>query len=411
MSSIWFVAALAIELCLLASCAARDGRWTKWSEWKACSVSCGQGQRSRYRECRPTPSLGGKWCQGNYRESKQCNTGVPCSVHGEWGQWTPWTVCSVSCGEGNRHRYRVCDSPHPASEGNVCQGSAQESQACFALKDCPRDGKWSSWSQWSSCSVTCGQGGSIHRYRSCNNPPPSGNGRPCDGLAHSVQSCQAKIKCPVNGQWSEWTEWTECSVTCGAGEQRRWRGCDEPPPLFGGNDCNRTEAGELQIRSCNGDLLHCPVDGKWSEWGEWGDCNTPNCESSTQPAYSLRQRSCDSPRPAHNGSMCQGTFLQAGLCLQPINCRVDGGWSEWSGWTCLKELARRTRVCNNPLPSNGGRPCKGSKIEFYSREDEHYSELCPNFSTDDEDLSGFSGSGSGMQVESEEEEIIDPRIL
>ena len=40
------------------------------------------------------------------------------------------------------------------------------------------DGGYSKWSDWSSCSVTCG-GGLMWRNRQCNNPMPSGDGKTC----------------------------------------------------------------------------------------------------------------------------------------------------------------------------------------------------------------------------------------
>ncbi|XP_073477842.1 complement component C6 [Aquarana catesbeiana] len=40
---------------------------------------------------------------------------------------------------------------------------------------------------------------------------------------------------------------------------------------------------------------------------------------------------------------------------------VDGSWNCWSSWSeCdSSRVRRRTRQCNNPVPSNGGKPCEG----------------------------------------------------
>lgn len=44
---------------------------------------------------------------------------------------------------------------------------------------------------------------------------------------------------------------------------------------------------------------------------------------------------------------------------------VNGGWGQWSEWkTCNAQCQSiRTRSCDNPEPSNGGRECVGDKLE------------------------------------------------
>ena len=50
---------------------------------------------------------------------------------------------------------------------------------------------------------------------------------------------------------------------------------------------------------------------------------------------------------------------------------LDGGWSSWSPWeTCSKtcgilggSVLRRSRVCNQPPPMNGGASCPGNDTE------------------------------------------------
>ena len=53
-------------------------------------------------------------------------------VHGGWGGWEGWTQCSVTCGNGIRSRARSCDSPAAA----FCHGIATESEACNE-QQCP----------------------------------------------------------------------------------------------------------------------------------------------------------------------------------------------------------------------------------------------------------------------------------
>ncbi|XP_015235221.1 PREDICTED: thrombospondin type-1 domain-containing protein 1 isoform X1 [Cyprinodon variegatus] len=51
-----------------------------------------------------------------------------------WGPWQPWSVCSVSCGEGVRERARECLLPSGV-EGVKCAGMVKERSPC-SLEDC-----------------------------------------------------------------------------------------------------------------------------------------------------------------------------------------------------------------------------------------------------------------------------------
>jgi hypothetical protein len=52
---------------------------------------------------------------------------------------------------------------------------------------------------------------------------------------------------------------------------------------------------------------------------------------------------------------------------------VNGGWSSWSSWSectstgqpnsCGRGTQKRTRLCTNPTPLNGGRTCPGSNVQ------------------------------------------------
>ena len=58
------------------------------------------------------------------------------------------------------------------------------------------DGKWSSWSKYGGCSVTCG-GGSQYRSRKCNKPAPENGGKPCVGASQQSRRCNSQ-RCQSN---------------------------------------------------------------------------------------------------------------------------------------------------------------------------------------------------------------------
>ncbi|KAI4488514.1 hypothetical protein M0802_011554 [Mischocyttarus mexicanus] len=56
-----------------------DGSWGEWGSWSECSRSCGAGVSIIERKCdHPEPAHGGKFCIGERRRYKICNT-EPCS--------------------------------------------------------------------------------------------------------------------------------------------------------------------------------------------------------------------------------------------------------------------------------------------------------------------------------------------
>ncbi len=58
------------------------------------------------------------------------------AVHGGWGAWTDWGACSLSCGGGVTLRQRKCNNPEPAYGGRPCVG--QDSQLDYCNKEhCP----------------------------------------------------------------------------------------------------------------------------------------------------------------------------------------------------------------------------------------------------------------------------------
>lgn len=145
-----------------------DGNWGVWFPPGPCSVSCGEGLQLSSRRCdNPSPTYGGKQCEGQSTRTSVCNSPCPgktqsqatfklwpsnadlmwiafrLSVHGHWTGWSNWDECSSSCIQPNggsfRTRRRSCSNPVPSLNppGNECQGEDSQTEHCNHLPHCP----------------------------------------------------------------------------------------------------------------------------------------------------------------------------------------------------------------------------------------------------------------------------------
>ncbi|XP_053692822.1 A disintegrin and metalloproteinase with thrombospondin motifs 20 isoform X2 [Sabethes cyaneus] len=92
---------------------------TQHMPW-ADGTSCGENQ----------------WCQKG--ECVHVNREALQPQDGGWGQWSPFSECSRSCGGGVQISTRVCDSPSPENGGKYCIGIRMQYRSCNS-HDCPDD--------------------------------------------------------------------------------------------------------------------------------------------------------------------------------------------------------------------------------------------------------------------------------
>ncbi|CAL4112653.1 unnamed protein product, partial [Meganyctiphanes norvegica] len=285
-----------------------DGSWSAWDPFGECSLSCGDGVRVRRRYCTaPAPLYGGKPCSGPGNEQELCHP-KDCPVNGNWSSWSSWSECSTTCGSGLRQRTRLCDSPRPEAGGDKCSGDDLEVTPCES-PPCLIDGNWGGWGSWSSCSVSCG-GGVQQRRRVCDDPPPANDGRYCPGSDTLEDYCNLDA-CPVNGGWSSWSAWGACTATCGGGQQRRFRTCNNPVPSPDGRACTGSDS---DTETCNTD--DCLVSGSWSHWGEWSSCSI-----ACGPGIRVRIRKCNTPQSLFSGNACPGDHKETTSCEGTV-CNV-----------------------------------------------------------------------------------------
>uniref|UniRef100_A0AAQ4R8U8 Adhesion G protein-coupled receptor B3 n=1 Tax=Gasterosteus aculeatus aculeatus TaxID=481459 RepID=A0AAQ4R8U8_GASAC len=164
------------------------GVWEEWSPWSLCSFTCGRGHRTRTRMCAP-PQHGGRACDGPETQTKLCNIAL-CPVDGQWQEWSSWSDCSVTCANGTQQRTRQCSAA--AHGGSECRGHWAESRECHN-PDCTANGQWNPWGPWSGCSKSC-DGGWQRRARVCQGAAQTG--QQCDGTGEEVRKCSDQ-RCPA----------------------------------------------------------------------------------------------------------------------------------------------------------------------------------------------------------------------
>ncbi|KAM5129639.1 thrombospondin-1 [Mantella aurantiaca] len=214
-----------------------DG-WSPWSDWTPCSVTCGHGVQQRGRSC---DSLNNR-CEGSSVQTRSCiiqECDKRFKQDGGWSHWSPWSSCSVTCGTGMITRIRLCNSPVPQLNGKHCVGEGRENKPC--QKDpCPINGHWGPWSPWDICSLTCGSGVQ-KRERLCNNPKPQFGGKDCPGDNVDNRICN-KQDCPIDGCLSNPCF---AGVTCTSFADGSWQ-CGACPIGYRGNGVECTDIDECK---------------------------------------------------------------------------------------------------------------------------------------------------------------------
>lgn len=258
---------------------------------------------------------GGEGCKGRYNQMEGCTIRqCPSPVDCQWSNWTPWSTCSKSCGEGSMVKKRSIYQ-QAKNGGKSCQGRNKEERKC-STNDCPPVEEVippidKSCRPGIACKTKEHCPDVLQKYRDiqaldrkdekritivkqlkdlvCNkeekafcckgkkgtselegfvlSTPPTINilPEPITKRTQSTRSPPQEVGNRIGavGDWTPWSEWTPCSSSCGGGAQGRTRQCARSNPL----DC--PQQLEQETRTCNYQPCETgSTSGKICEWVE-----------------------------------------------------------------------------------------------------------------------------------------------
>ncbi|CAM4880153.1 unnamed protein product [Rotaria socialis] len=277
-----------------------------------------------------------------------------------YSDWTNWTSCTVTCGQGQQMRARNAmagSCTEPLLETRICQ---MEPCPCIFTQDIyistfqklPPVDNFVGWIEKDDQTGYTNSTESVYIGDHLDN----------NTIVHSYNCSEFICKdsslvtvltanCSKDCQFEPWTEWTSCNITCGGnGNQTRSRG--KIPAAGNGTDCIGSDIETLLCSS-----LPCVGACLTTEWTDFTPCSK-SCGLGSQ----IRTRNFTSQQPNCTDSLIEVRDCNIGCCS------VDGNWSPWSPWNnctadCNGGERVRTRQCNQPTPQCDGAPCGGASSQ------------------------------------------------
>ncbi|XP_066935500.1 protocadherin Fat 4-like isoform X3 [Clytia hemisphaerica] len=254
----------------------------------------------------------------------------------EVDSWTAWSGCSASCGDGGQQkRKRFVTQEKKCDDGKKCP-ELKETRPCNQ-KCCPVNCLYGGWGAWGSCRG-CGVNGIQTSSRNISKVQECGGY--CNGPFTRTKLCDTGICCPVNCAVTSWGSWGACNAQCEKqGTQARSRRI-ATNPTCNGQACPTLTSTKPCVGGC------CARDCTFSSWTSWSKCSAAQGVCTTNGGSQSRARSI--VKRATCGGKCGSTSDTKRCTVQPITCKLSS-WGSWS--SCRANNGRcgqgsRTRTRN-----------------------------------------------------------------
>ncbi|XP_017118704.1 A disintegrin and metalloproteinase with thrombospondin motifs 20 isoform X1 [Drosophila elegans] len=298
-----------------------------------CSAACGElGTREKTFNCIQTfPNMQ----RSNIVDMSYCKLKFDVAHHEECreGCWmlSEWSSCSKSCGTGSRQREAHCYLHNSRVSDDLCNPRTKpqlsslidfcNTKPCPTYTESPNAIALSSWvtGEWGECNEWCEKSRSV----SCANPYGTG----CESRKpKDVRKC-----CHIKYT----SEWTQCSVQCGEGQKWKKQRCTRVyKPEVPGTPKRRVYIDESYCVSRNirrpklrTTTKTCRINCKWNA-SDWSRCPA-DCSEDYQTRYvrceswqgdSVEEGHCDAKKRPSKRRICSNCMRRQSKVISQCNC-------------------------------------------------------------------------------------------